>query len=525
MRFRKHAPLALAALSSLSAASLALAHEPVDLNAVTRIREQAFEHSKVMDILWNLTDKLGPRLTNSTEMFRAARWARDRLTEMGMDNARLEPWGEFGMGWSFQRCRVEMTDPTYMPMIAIPRAWTSGTNGEIKGVPVYVDADNAEDLEEYKGNLAGKIVLVGPVNPVDTPFEPLAKRHDAESLAALAKPRERGGNNDFARRFAEFRRLRALRNAMNKMFKEEGVAAIITHDNGRYKDYGVISLGSGGSRDPDDERALPQVIVSREQFNRVARLLEHGEEVQMAVDVKTSFQDDDLTGYDIVAEIPGSDPALRDQVVMIGGHFDSWHPATGATDNGAGSAVMMEVMRIIKDAGLKPRRTIRIALWTGEEQGLLGSRGYVKNHFADRATMELKPEHSKLAAYFNMDNGGGRLHGVYLEGNASVAPIFRAWMKPFEDLGMTTLTMRGTGGTDHLSFQAVGLPGFQFIQDQMDYSTRSHHTNMDLYERVKPFDVEQSAAVIASFAYHAAMRDDMLPRGPLPKPTRRRGRN
>ncbi len=519
MRHRSKA--CLTALTSLTlAAPLALAHEPVDLDAITRIREQAFEHSKVMDTAWHLTDLYGPRLTNSPQMFKAARWARDRLTDWGMQNARLEPWGEFGLGWSFERCRVEMLEPSYMSFIAVPRAWTSGTAGEIKGEPVYIDADSPEDLEQYKGTLAGKIVLVGPIEPVDTPFEPLARRHDEKSLAELAKAREPGGGGDFARRFAEFRRRRALRNAMNKLFKEEGVAAVITHDNGARNDYGVITLGAGGSRDPDDDRAVCQIVVSREQFNRAARLLQKGEKVVMAVDVKTTFHDEDLTGYNVVAEIPGTDPELRDEVVMIGSHFDSWHPGTGATDNGASCAVMMEVMRILHDAGLKPRRTIRVALWTGEEQGLLGSRGYVKKHFADPDTMELKPEHEKLAAYFNMDNGAGRIRGVYMEGNAAVAPIFRAWMKPLEDLGVTTLTMRGTRGTDHLSFQAVGLPGFQFIQDPMDYSTRSHHTNMDVYERIKPFDVQQAAAVIATFAWHAANRDAKLPRGPLPKPRR-----
>ncbi|MHC4846652.1 MAG: M20/M25/M40 family metallo-hydrolase [Planctomycetota bacterium] len=494
------------------------AQEPVDLEMVSAIREEAFERSEVMDTLWWLTDRYGPRLTNSPQQRRASEWTKSRLEEYGMENAALEAWGEFGLGWSFERCVVEMTAPDYMPLIGIPKAWTSGLEGPVSGVPILVNVESAEDLETYRGRLGGKIVLNGKVNAVESHFDPMATRHDEESLAERAAAPDPGAESEWTSRRSEWMKRRELNNQLQEMFKEEGALVVIEPDAGRRNDYGVIMLGSGGSRDPEEERGIPQVTVSTEQFNRVARLIGHGVEVEMNVDVRTTFYDDDLQGYNVVAEIPGTDRFLRDEVVMIGAHFDSWHPGTGATDNGASSAVMIEVMRILEAVGAEPRRTIRIVLWTGEEQGLLGSKGYVKNHFGDPDTMELLPEHEDFAAYFNMDNGAGKLRGIYCQGNAAVGSIFEAWMKPFADMGAGTITMRDTGGTDHLSMDAVGLPGFQFIQDPMDYGTRTHHTNMDLYERVHEGDVMQASAIIATFAYHAAMRDEKLPRKSLPKP-------
>jgi len=240
----------------------------------------------------------------------------------------------------------------------------------------------------------------------------------------------------------------------------------------------------------------------------------------MRVDLKTTFYDDDLEGYNVVGEIQGTDPAVADELVLLGAHFDSWHPATGATDNGSSSAVVMEAVRILNAIGAAPRRTIRAVLWTGEEQGLLGSRGYVTKHFADRDTMELLPDHERFAAYFNLDNGGGKIRGIYLQENLACRPIFEAWLEPFHDLDARTVTIRDTGGTDHLSFDAVGLPGFQFIQDPMDYGTRTHHTNMDTYERIHPGDVMQASVIMASFAWQASQRDAKLPRKPLPEPAK-----
>jgi len=494
------------------------AQEPGDLGVAGRIRAEGFKHSQVMETLWFLTDRYGPRLTNSPQQRRAAEWARDRLTEFGLANAALEPWGEFGLGWSYERCHVSMLEPDTMPLIALPKAWTLGTEGEVRGTPILIEAKTVEDLEQYRGELGGRIVLNGEVEEVEAPFEPLAVRYDAESLAELAAaPELDERDSSRSSRWEEYRRQRAVRDALREMLKEEGAACVIEPDGGRRNDYGVIMLGSGGSRDPEEERALCQVTVSTEQFNRIARLIQHDVDVVMSVDVQTSFYDDDLQGYNVVAEIPGLEPWAED-VVMMGAHFDSWHAATGTTDNGCSSAVVMEAARILKALQLQPRRTIRVALWTGEEQGLLGSRGYVKNHFGDRDTMELLPEHEHLAAYFNLDNGAGKIRGVYLQENAACRPIFAAWLEPFHDLQADTLTIRNTGGTDHLSFDAVGLPGFQFIQDPMDYSSRTHHTNMDTYERVNPTDVKQASVLLASFAWNAANREARLPRKPLPEP-------
>lgn len=506
--------LSFVAASFLALSPLSLPQEPVDQDAVMRIREEGLEHSRIMDTLWYLTDRYGPRLTNSPQERRALQWAKERLEADGLSNARLEAWGEFGLGWSFERCVVELTAPTYMPLIAVPKAWTSGTNGVVRGTPVLIDAETVEDLEKYAGKLAGKIVLNGKARDVESPFDALAERYTEEELEELFRVDEPEQDDSRSSRMSEWRARRAVSNRLREMLKEEGALCVIENDRGARKDYGVITLGSGGSREAGEERAIAQVVVSTEQYNRIARLLEKEEPVEMAVEVRATFYDEDLSGYNVLAEIPGSD--LADEVVMIGGHFDSWHPATGATDNAIGSAVAMEAARILVAAGLQPRRTIRVALWTGEEQGLLGSSGYAKNHFGDRDTQEFTEEQAHLAAYFNLDNGGGRIRGIYTQGNAACRPIFEAWLSPFHDLGATTVTIKDTGGTDHLSFDRYGLPGFQFIQDPMDYGTRSHHTNMDTYERVHPYDARQAATIMAAFAWHAATRDEMLPRKPLP---------
>jgi len=496
-----------------------LAQEPVDWETIGRIRDEGFHHSQVMDTVWHLTDLYGPRLTNSPQQRRASEWARQRLEEFGLKNTALEPWGEFGLGWSFERSVVEMIEPVYMPIIAVPKAWTLGLDAPVEGEPLLIQAKSVEDLERYKGQLAGRIVLNGEVEDVESPFEALATRHDEESLAEIAAAPEPGEGRG-SERWRDWRKRREIQDKLLEMIAEEGAAVVITPDGGRRKDYGVITLGGGGSRAPEEKRALPQVVVSTEHFNRIARLIEHEQKVTMRVDLKTTFYDDDLEGYNVVGEIQGTDPAVADELVLLGAHFDSWHPATGATDNGSSSAVVMEAVRILNAIGAAPRRTIRAVLWTGEEQGLLGSRGYVTKHFADRDTMELLPDHERFAAYFNLDNGGGKIRGIYLQENLACRPIFEAWLEPFHDLDARTVTIRDTGGTDHLSFDAVGLPGFQFIQDPMDYGTRTHHTNMDTYERIHPGDVMQASVIMASFAWQASQRDAKLPRKPLPEPAK-----
>ena len=364
----RSSPLAWLAFAPLFEAPLSAqampVPEPVDHAAIMRIREEGFERSEIMDTLWWLTDRYGPRLTNSPQERRALRWAQERLAAHGLENARLEAWGEFGLGWSFEKCTVEMTAPIYMPLIAIPKAWTSGLAAPVSGEPILVEAESAADLDKYKGQLAGKIVLNGRVREVPSPFEALCERHDEEDLSEIFELEVTTSSevSDRSSRRGEFQRRREVSDKLRAMLKEEGALCVIEPDSGSRKDYGVIMLGGGGSRKPDEERALPGITVAAEHYNRIVRLLQKGEKVELAVDVRATFYDEDLQGYNLLAEIPGRD--LADEVVMMGGHFDSWHPATGATDNAIGSAVAMEAARILVAAGLEPRRTIRVALWT-----------------------------------------------------------------------------------------------------------------------------------------------------------------
>lgn len=489
--------------------------EPVDLQVISQIKNEALRNSQVMNIIFYHCDVYGPRLTGTPNMTAAMEWSRDKLAEWGLANSEIEPWGEFGIGWTLEDFSIEMTEPTYMPIIAYPKAWIPGTDGLVSGTPVLVDIESDEDIEKYKGKLAGKIVLVGSPREAETHFEPDAVRKSDEELRELELAPEPRVGSPWMERMREFRARRELEYKLRMLFKEEGVAVLLEPSRG---EHGTLFVGSGGSHRSNPDSALPAVTVAIEHYSRIARLLDKGIPVKLEIEIKTSFYDEDKTGYNVVAEIPGTDPGLKDQLVMLGGHLDSVHPGTGATDNSAGCAVTMEAVRIIKALDLKPRRTIRIALWSGEEQGFLGSSGYVARHFANRQTMELLPEHNKVSVYFNLDNGAGKIRGVYMQGNDAVRPIFEAWLKPFHDMGASTLTIRDTGGTDHLPFNWVGIPGFQFIQDPIDYRSRTHHTNMDVYDRVIESDLIQASIIMASFVYHAAMRDEMLPRLPLPEP-------
>jgi hypothetical protein len=491
------------------------AQEPVDLYVITQIKSEGFENSQVMESLSYLTDVYGPRLTNSPNFKAASQWAVEKLTEWGLVNAHLEPWGTFGRGWAVERFSLEMVAPQYLNMIAYPKAWTPGTQGQITGEPILVDVKSEEEFEKYRGTLNGAIVMLKPDRNAETHFEADAKRYTEEDLAELAEAPEPGARPSWYERIKEFRKRRAFRKKISKFFKEEGVAVVLEPSQ---REDGTIRVGSGGSYKINAEPSLPALVVGIEHYWRVVRLLEKDIPVKLEIDIKARFFEDDSLGYNVIAEIPGTDKRLKDEVVMLGGHLDSWHAGTGATDNAAGSAVSLEAVRILKAIGVKPRRTIRIALWSGEEQGILGSKAYVEKHFGDRKTMKLKPEHDKFSAYFNLDNGSGKIRGIYLQGNDAVRPIFEAYLKPFHDLGATTVTIRNTGGTDHLSFNAVGLPGFQFIQDPLDYRTRTHHTNMDVYDHVQKSDLMQASVIVASFVYHTAMRDEKLPRKPLPKP-------
>jgi carboxypeptidase Q len=535
-------PIATALIFCLAASAQVAQVEKVDLDMMKKIREEGTQRSQVMETLSWLTDVHGPRLTNSPQYKRASEWAKGRLTEWGLQNATLEAWGPFGRGWSLEGFSANIVKPDFIPLIAYPKAWSPSTNGVLRGQVVYFDAKTAEDLEKYKGKLKGAIVLISPPRDIQAHFKPEGTRTTDEELLAMsnsAPPAPGGGGfRGGPGGNPEMRAALELNSKKWQMVYEEGAGVVLDIGRGDGGTIFVQSVTMPAAPDAPfdrrprpyspDAKIIPQASLSAEHYNRIVRMVTKGVPVELEVQITAKYQDQDLMGYNVIAEIPGSD--LKDEIVMVGGHFDSWHSGTGATDNGAGSAVAMEVVRIIQALGVKPRRTIRIGLWGGEEQGLIGSRMHVEKHYASRqaqagaaggpqgqqATLELKPAHDKFSAYFNLDNGTGKIRGVYLQGNEAVRPIFRAWLEPFRDLGASTLTSRNTGGTDHLSFDGVGLPGFQFIQDEIEYSSRTHHSNQDVYDRIQADDMKQASVIIASFVYNAAMRDEKLPRKPLP---------
>ncbi|MDB5235617.1 MAG: peptidase [Hymenobacter sp.] len=511
--------LALAGALANAGTAAAQSTEKPDAAALGKIRDEGMNRSKVMETAFYLTDVSGPRLANSDGLKRANEWTKTQLAKYGLVNANIEAWGDFGRGWDIEKSYAAMTAPYYHAMIGIPKAWTPSTAGLVRKQVVVLKATTEEELAKYKGQLRDKIVVMNVPNPPKPATEGPIKRYTAEELTKMtepAAPRPERGTPDAAA-LATRKTQMALRTAMADMLVSEGAAAVLSARGGIY---GTFNTTNGAPYAADAKPVLPEMEMAPEDQLRIIRLVEAGIPVEIEVETKTRFQTQDLKGYNVVAEIPGTDKKLKSEVVMLGGHLDSWHAAVGATDNAAGCAVMMEAVRILKATGLKPRRTIRIALWGEEEEGLHGSRNYVKNHFADPATMQLKPEHEKLAAYFNLDNGAGKIRGIYAQGNEAVAPIFTEWLKPFADLGATTVTLRNTGSTDHVAFDAVGLPGFQFIQDGLDYFPTTHHTNQDTYDRLIADDLKQASVVVASFVYDAAMRDQKLPRKPLPTPAK-----
>ena len=533
--------LAWAILSLAPLLAQGLAQERVDLSVVNRIRTEAFDNSKVMDHLAYMTDMYGPRLTGSPEFKQAADWALKRLQEYGLANGHLEKWGPFGRSWTLEKFSVEMLEPRYSLLSAWPLAWTQSTNGPVTGEPVLAplprsfgkkaEADLAAYKQKYKGKLRGKVVLFSP--PVDDVLkremnadltryttaelaklaeapEPVAKfSGDIGDLTVPEDPELRSKffmslPEDVAEKF--FERNQAVRNQRNAFLIEEGAIGVLTADD-RAQHALTFSEGAGAFK-AKDGLAPPTFVLTAEHYNRISRLVQKKATLRLQLNLQAKSSDADVDAYNVVAEIPGG--SKKDEIVMIGAHFDSWHSGTGATDNASGSAVMMEVIRILKALNLPMNRTVRIALWSGEEEGLLGSKAYVKEHFAD-------PARANLAGYFNLDNGSGKIRGVYLQGNDAMRPVFEQWLKPFEDLGVSTVSIRNTGGTDHLSFDAVGLPGFQFIQDPLDYMTVTHHSNMDVFDHAIAADLMQASAVIASCVYEAATRPDKLPRKVLPK--------
>jgi len=535
---------------------------------IVRIRDEGMNRSQVMQTLSYLSDVIGPRLTASPGMKRANNWTRETLEKWGLQNAKLESWGPFGRGWTLKRFSAQVIEPQAIPLIAYPKAWSLGTNGPVTAEVVYFDAKDEADMARFKGQLKGKIVLTALTREVKAHFETLGTRRDEKNLLALADaglPRAGGGRGGGGRN-PQLQAAQEFAAKKNQFFMDEGAAVLIDASRG---DGGTIFVQSatvpapptapgatpGRRSGPWDKGAklLPQLGMAAEHYNRIVRMLQAGEKVKIETNIAVEWQDTDLNGYNTVAEIPGTDPTLKDEIVMLGGHMDSWHSGTGATDNAAGCAVTMEAVRIIQTLGLKPRRTIRIALWSGEEQGLLGSRAYVAQHFgkmesqtataagtpgsangtgngtsrgasaagpastpAPPPVLVKLPDYEKVSAYFNLDNGTGKIRGIYLQGNEAVGLLFRQWLAPFRDLGASTISLSNTGGTDHQAFDGIGLPGFQFIQDEIEYDTRTHHSNMDVFDRIQADDMKQAATIMAAFVYQTAMRDEKLPRKPAP---------
>lgn len=500
------------------------AQEKVDSVMMAKIRDEGMNHSQAMEILWWISDVFGPRLTGSQEHYAAALWAANKFTEMGLKNSHLESWGPFGKNWKLKEYSATMIGRQIQPLISYPKAWSPGLKGEVIGEVVYLEADSVEQLESYKGQLKGKYVLFSKPYKLSAYFTLPAIRYTDSSLLLLANadmPRSGTGRRG---RFAESQTAQMKKAAMLtykkwELILKENAAAVLTSSATQRNEGGNVSvMGATVSTYPDSPRVsvysakaskIPvQIEVGAEHYNRMVRLVQKGENIKLAVELDVEMSAKDDSSYNVIAEIPGSD--LKDEIVMIGAHLDSWHGGQGATDNGTGSTAVMEAMRILKTVGAKPRRTIRAALWSGEEQGSLGATAHVKKYFGVRDT--LKPGSEKFSAYFNNDNGTGRVRGIFMQGNEALRPIFREWFAPFNDLGATTLTLSNTGSTDHTPFDRIGLPGFQFIQDPIEYGTRTWHSTMDVFDRAQEDDMKQAAVIMAAFAYNAAMRDEKLPR-------------
>ena len=522
---------------------------------IDKIKDEGMNRSQVMQTLSYLTDVIGSRLTGSPNLKRANEWTRDTMTKWGMVNGKLEAWGPFGRGWALKSFSAEIVDPQTLPVLSFPKAWSPSTKGSVTSDVVLVDIKKDEDFAKYKGQLRGKIVLLAPSRELKADFGGMGARLSDDEVAKLAAapdpndpkkpaaPAVDFSSPQMAPRIARF----MLGLKMMNFLVEEGAAVAV--DNSGNGSGGTIFVQGADVAQPipasimefftnpnrlapqqkvAEAKMIPQMVVATEDYNRMVRMINQGVKPRMTVNIQTQYYDEDQMAYNTVAEIPGTDPTLKSELVMLGGHIDSWHAGTGATDNGAGVAVAMEAARIIIASGLKPRRTIRVGLWSGEEQGLYGSAAYVKQHFGDvtgganlfgmpdpsgaKPTLVKGADYDKLSAYYNLDNGTGKIRGVYMQGNAAVRPYFEAWLAPFSDLGAKTLTMSNTGGTDHLSFDRIGLPGFQFIQDEIEYDTRTHHSNQDVFDRIQADDMKQAATIMAAFVYQTAMMDEKMPR-------------
>ncbi|MEM7052658.1 MAG: M20/M25/M40 family metallo-hydrolase [Acidobacteriota bacterium] len=517
-------------VSLLSPAATAFAEpEPVDLDMVTKIRDEGLNRSRVMEIAAHLTTGIGARLTGTPALEEANEWTRNWLEEQGLSKAEVVPF-PFGEGWTFSRSEVKLTKPYEAVLSALPEAWTPGTQGAVQGRAMRLEVSSVKDLEEYAGKLEGTILFLDEEREIEESDRPPFRRYSDDELSELvsielSERRRRGNWRERARK-----RWKAGEELRQRLI-DEGVVATVEISS---RNHGIVRVTGGGSGGRSERsRGVPSLVMAAESYNRVLRLLDEDAEVELEIDIAARFHPA-KDSYNTFAELPGGD--LAEEVVLAGAHLDSWHGGTGATDNAAGCAVAMEALRILKALDVEPRRTIRVALWTGEEQGLFGSRAYVEEHLATRpehtdsrqlalpkglrdATWPIqpKPDHGRFSAYFNLDNGGGKIRGIYAQENAAIRPIFEAWFEPFHDLGATTVTLESTGSTDHVPFDRVGLPGFQFIQDGLDYWSRTHHSDLDTFDHLHEGDLKQASVVLASFLYHAAMRDELLPRKPMPQ--------
>lgn len=485
------------------------AQESIDTSILSKIKNEGLNHSQIEHIAHYLMDVSGPRLTNSPGYIKASNWAVSEMKNWGLANAHLDAWGKFGPGWNLQKNYVAIKKPYYQTMIAYPNAWTKGTNGLAVGDVVIIKDLNADSIKKYNYDVKGKIVLVRQKNTkLTSSFDAFAERLSDDSLSKLDDTYMISEEA-----MSQIRKFVAiLRNAVSEL-ENRGALALLS--NAKWTRDGTVEADAWWS---GVKGMFPQLLVintTPEDYYRIQRLVDSNIPVQLEMDIATQMGGDE-TAYNVIAEIPGTDPQLKNEVVMLGGHLDSWYSGTGATDNGAGSAVMMEAVRILKTLNLKPKRTIRIALWSGEEQGLFGSTGYVRKYFGDPATLKLLSAQSNVSSYFNLDNGTGKIRGIYAQNNEKVQPVFQQWITPLKDLGVTTISLKNTGATDHLAFDAIGIPGFQFIQDPIEYETRTHHTNMDVYDHLMIDDLKQAATVVAWFVYNAANRPEKLPRKELP---------
>jgi hypothetical protein len=488
-----------------------IAQDKVDLEMMYRIKTEGIRNSQIQDLSFHLTDFLGPRLSGSTNLRNARNWTADKFRDWGLSNVRIDSYGEFGRGWNVKKSYIAMKEPYYAQVIGYPKAWTDGTNGLIDSEVMLLEINSEEDFAKYRGKLKGKVVITPANLPNNPAFEAEAKRLTDQELEDRKAINIGGGGGRYTpEMLAQLRAQRQLDQKLTAFLLEEEVGLRLTGTRGSF---GTVFHTRAGSYSKEVKPSIPEIEIASEHHGRIYRLLKNGKKVQIEAEVEVEWLDDDYNGYNVLAEIPGTDKTLKPEIVMLGAHLDSWHAGTGANDNASGVAVMMEAIRILKTLDFQPKRTIRIAIWGEEEQGLFGSRGYVQKYVADRNSKEKKAEWDRISSYFNLDNGSGKIRGIYLEGNDQLVPVFEKWFEPFHDMGAKTITLRNTGSTDHVAFDAVGVPGFQFIQDPIDYG-KGYHTNMDLYERMQISDMTQAAVIIAAMVYNTAQRDEKLPRKP-----------